>query len=357
MRLISLVLLYLCYLDRTEAFSVSPLPTIKNAWQFQGHDVYSQVTKPSSPNKNKPAVLLIHGFGCSTTYWRETIAVLTESGYEVHSLDLLGQGASAKPGRADGVEYSIPLWAAQCNAYAHENIDAKEVVLMGNSLGSLVALSAATEDFAESVPREEGGPPQGLKERVKGIGMFNCGIGLNSSGIAKEPQWNPFQRFLISILFKTLNAVLFENPVVLSYVLNEVVTRELLSNTLQSLYIKNPDRVDEELVESFYAPAKEEGAVEALSQIYTNDPGATPMDLHEKHADYLQELPIHLVWGENDAVTPIGGGVGSYYINLADDSETMVTLDRIPDCGHVPFDDHHVESNQAMLEWLESVSA
>jgi len=296
--------------------------------------------------------LLIHGFGCSTTYWRETVAVLTNAGYEVHALDLLGQGQSAKPGRADGIEYSIPLWAAQCQAYVQDNMKASDIVLMGNSLGSLVALSAATGDFAETVPPKVASD---LQKRVKGIGMFNCGVGLNSSGIVKEPQWTPIQRFLISFVFRAINALLFDNPPVLTFVLNTVVTRELLSNTLQSLYIKSPDRVDEALVESFYAPAKDEGAVEALSQIYTNDPGATPMDLHDKYADYLQTLPIHLVWGENDLVTPIGGGVGSYYIKLADDDDTMVSMDRIPECGHVPFDDSYVESNQAMLQWLEAV--
>lgn len=318
--------------------------------------MYSQVMTPSSSTKtNKPAVLLIHGFGCSTTYWRETISILTNAGYEVHALDLLGQGQSAKPGRADGIEYSIPLWAAQCTAYAHENIDNENVVLMGNSLGSLVALSAATGDFADEIDLSEN-TPNGLQQRVKGIGMFNCGVGLNSSGIAKEPQWNAVQRFLIGFLFRTLNALLFDNPTVLKYVLSNVVTRELLTDALQSLYIKNPDRVDEVLVESFFAPAQDEGAVEALSQIYTNEPGSTPMDLHGKHADYLQNIPIHLVWGEQDAVTPIGGGVGSYYIRLANDTDTLVSLDRIPDCGHVPFDDHHEESNQAMLQWLEALS-
>lgn len=348
-----LVLIYCSlYVLSVDSYAIQPSSAAAKTldWKYQGHDVYSEVTIPKQ-KRNKPAVLLIHGFGCSTTYWRETTSVLTSAGHEVYALDLLGQGQSAKPGRADGIEYSISLWAAQCSAYITENMKNRDVVLMGNSLGSLVALSAVTGDFTAEVQA----PPPAWQTRCKGICMFNCGVGLNSSGISKEPQWNPLQRFLIEFLFKTINALLFDNRVVLTYVLQKIVTRELLRDALQSLYISHPDRVDDALVESFYEPAKDDGAVEALSQIYTNDPGATPMDLHAKYAEFLHKLPIHLVWGLVDIVTPIGGGVGSFYTNLANDDDTLVSMDQIPNCGHVPFDDCYIESNQGMLRWMENV--
>ena len=46
-------------------------------------------------------MLLVHGFGASTDHWRHNLPVLSES-YEVHALDLLGFGRSAKPA---GVAY------------------------------------------------------------------------------------------------------------------------------------------------------------------------------------------------------------------------------------------------------------
>jgi pimeloyl-ACP methyl ester carboxylesterase len=119
-----------------------------NRWIWKGHSIYTQISgpKPFFLEKPKPAVLLIHGFGCSTTYWRATTSALTQAGYQVHALDLLGQGQSAKPGRKEGVEYSINLWAEMVDDYTKENIG-RELVMMGNSLGSVVALSAATGDF------------------------------------------------------------------------------------------------------------------------------------------------------------------------------------------------------------------
>ena len=330
--------------------SVAPSTTYK----FRGHDIFAEVSKFKGSSSNKPAVILVHGFGCSTTYWRETVKYLSQDGYEVHALDLLGQGRSSKPGRADGIVYSINLWAQLLDEYAQENIQGDSVVLMGNSLGSLVALSSACGDYLES--------PDSfcfLREKTMGICMFNCGVGMNSRNIAKEPQWNPTQRFLINRLFDVINFLIFGNIPLLSFLLKNVVTKELLRDALLGLYSCAEDpssRVDEALVDSFYLPAQDDGAVEALSQIYCNDAGATPMELHDRHAHLLQNIPIHLVWGDADAVTPIQGGLGTYYSNLAADDRTNISMDVIHG-GHIPFDEVPQVSNGAMLEWLSVLVA
>lgn len=321
-------------------------------WKYRGHDIYTNIKTPSVVSRSSPAVLLIHGFGCSTTYWRETAAALVSGGYEVHSLDLLGQGKSDKPGRADGIEYSIALWANLVDSYVGENVRREDIVLVGNSLGSLVALTAATGDFASG----DGGGESFLKKRVRGICMFNCGVGLNSRGIAKEPRLTPTQSLLINSLYSVLTFFIFENRWLLAYVLDEVVTKDLLCNTLKSLYKHDPTRVDDELVDSFYLPAKEEGSPEALSQIYCNDPGMTPFELHEKHDNFLADMPIQLVWGDQDYVTPLDGGVGQFYLGLGADEDSNVSFQKI-EGGHVPFDDNPVESNRIMLQWLDGITA
>jgi pimeloyl-ACP methyl ester carboxylesterase len=290
-------------------------------------------------------------------------------------LDLLGQGKSAKPGRQQGIEYSIHLWAALIDSYIQHHIVTTTtsnnnnhhhdprggLVLCGNSLGSLVALSAVTGDFRLEHPQEgrpsahQEGPSSWAAHHCRGICMFNCGVGLNSRGIANEDQWTPSQRFLINALYNVLDVFLFRNTILLSYILNQVVTKDLLRSTLQSLYKFQPDRVDDELVDSFYQPAKDVGSVEALSQIYTNDPGATPMDLHRKYDDsLLRTLPLHFIWGNDDAVTPLEGGVGQYYRTMARERPN-VSFDVIPS-GHIPFDDNPDASHQSMLQWLQTLS-
>ena len=192
-----------------------------------------------------------------------------------------------------------------------------------------------------------------------GICMFNCGVGLNSRNIAKDPQWNPIQRFLLNRTFDVINFVIFGNMPLLTFLLKNVVTRDLLRDALLGLYACAEDpasRVDDALVDSFYLPAQDDGAVEALSQIYCNDPGSTPMELHERHAALLENIPIHLVWGDADVVTPIQGGVGAYYSMLAASDNTNISMDVIHS-GHIPFDEVPRVSNGAMLEWLNALVA
>ncbi len=363
-------------------------------WEWKGHDIFTEVRKAQNSegdrNRKKPSVILLHGFGASTTYWRESISVLQKGGYDVHALDLLGQGRSSKPfhsgekspsvsgdcdagatssGMAMGkisnakVEYSINLWASMVDDYArHRRLD--DVVLIGNSLGSLVALSAATGEFIDST--KEGGEIVDAyltgnftdkQSRVKGLCLFNCAVGLNSRNLVKNQSLNPLQRAVLNRLFDVLNFLIFDNKILLRYALNNVVTKELLEDALKSLYTCSPDRVDRELVDSFYYPAKMggEGAVEAIRQIYTNNAGLTPMEYHQKYREILNSMPLHLIWGLDDSITPIGGDVGLFYCDRVANNRGgngRTTIDVVKS-GHMPFDDNPSETHEAMLRWLE----
>jgi pimeloyl-ACP methyl ester carboxylesterase len=323
-------------------------------WDFQGHKCFAEVARPADNalslfSKPKPEVILVHGFGCSTVYWRETTKYLTNAGYTVHALDLLGQGKSAKPGREQGIQYSIDLWADMVDSYARMNmVNSKNngIVLVGNSLGSCVALAAATGDFnSHTTPY--------ITSKIQGVCMFNCGVGMNSRNIIRDPVWNPIQRSLLAFAFDYLDFFLFGNVPLITFLLNKVVTKELLKIALTGLYqcAPNPDsRVDDVLVDSFYFPAKDAGSVETLNQIYTNDPGKTPMEFHEDNKE-LSELPIQLIWGDSDPVTPIEGSVGQFYTALAEDTSSNVALQML-NAGHVPFDEIP-ECNEYLVQWLD----
>ncbi len=377
---------------------------ITSFWKWREFDIFTDVAASVECN-NKPSVILLHGFGASTTYWRETMRVLQNEGYEVHALDLLGQGRSSKPfcAEEDGsssisfswknneveksiddqyimmgknsntsIQYSINLWANIVDDYArYRQLD--DVILMGNSLGSLVALSAATGDFVHSTTLDDqrvtnlvgylAGNNNNRDEveasKVKGICLFNCAVGLNSRNVIKNPSFNALQRAIFNVLFVVLNKLIFDNKLVLRYALDQIVTKQLLEDALRSLYICSPDRVDVELVDSFYYPAKlgGEGAVEAIRQIYTNDAGLTPMEYHERYAHILNSLPLHLIWGSEDAVTPINGDVGLFYCDRVANNRGgngRTTIDMVIS-GHVPFDDNPIDTHAAMMRWLEKI--
>lgn len=399
------------------AFDEQGIGTTTSAfWKWRGHDIFAEVRRGRSydddggGDKEKPSVILLHGFGASTAYWRETMSVLQGEGYDVHALDMLGQGRSSKPicsgggssppstmpyvsgvhvddskvtsggtvmGRStnENVEYSINLWANMVDDYARcRNLD--DVVLMGNSLGSLVALSVATGEFIDSTMSTEdddddvgGGMSRAYlagtndavagegRSRVKGLCLFNCAVGLNSRNVIKNANLNRLQRAAFDRLFDALNFLVFDNKILLQYVLNNVVSKELLGDALRGLYKCSPHRVDGELIDSFYYPAKlgGDGAVEAIRQIYTNDAGLTPMEYHEKYPTILDSLPLHLIWGLEDSITPIDGDVGTFYCDRVANNRGKngrTTIDVVKS-GHVPFDDNPIETHEAMLKWLK----
>ena len=118
-----------------------------------------------------------------------------------------------------------------------------------------------------------------------------------------------------------------------------------------------PSRVDKELVDSFFYPAQTggDGAIEAIRQIYCNDAGLSPMQIHEKYPEILDNLPLHLIWGLDDVVTPIHGDVGLFYCDRVANNRGgngRTTIDVVKS-GHIPFDDNPVETHEAMLTWLD----
>ena len=89
-------------------------------WQFNGYAVHG-LCAGSELDQNpqvleRPALLLVHGFGASTDHWRHNIPVLAQT-HEVHAVDLLGFGRSAKPA---GLTYGGALWRDQLVAYVQE---------------------------------------------------------------------------------------------------------------------------------------------------------------------------------------------------------------------------------------------
>ena len=87
---------------------------------------------------DRPALVLLHGFGASSGHWRDNAEAIAAAGSHVYAMDLLGFGQSDQPGgRLDN-----RLWSRQLQCFL-EQIVGKPAVVAGNSLGSLVGLTTA----------------------------------------------------------------------------------------------------------------------------------------------------------------------------------------------------------------------
>jgi pimeloyl-ACP methyl ester carboxylesterase len=85
----------------------------------------------------EPAVVLIHGWACNSSYWRAQLADL-ESRYTTVTLDLAGHGASGR-NRSD---WSMARYGEDVAAVVH-HLPNRQIVLVGHLMGGPVALEAA----------------------------------------------------------------------------------------------------------------------------------------------------------------------------------------------------------------------
>ena len=84
-----------------------------------------------------PALVLIHGWSCDRTYWKEQVEALSPQ-YQLVLVDLAGHGQSGL-GRKD---YTMASFGADVAAVV-DSLGLKQVVLVGQSMGSDVAVEAA----------------------------------------------------------------------------------------------------------------------------------------------------------------------------------------------------------------------
>ncbi|KAJ3692767.1 hypothetical protein LUZ60_011862 [Juncus effusus] len=98
-------------------------------WRWNGHLI--QFTKTG---KEGPAILLLHGFGAFLTHFRDNLSGISDSGFRVYAVTLIGFGRSGKPNSG----YSETLWAEFVRDFVVDVVK-EPVLLVGNSLGGYIA--------------------------------------------------------------------------------------------------------------------------------------------------------------------------------------------------------------------------
>ncbi len=279
-------------------------------WQFLGHRVHAIHAAPEQPTG--PAILLVHGFGASTDHWRFNIPVLART-HEVHAIDLLGFGRSAKPA---GLTYGGALWRDQLCAYVAERIG-RPTVLVGNSLGGFAALAAGAA----------------LGDQAAGVAL------LNAAGPFSDEQEPP--RGWGAIARRTIGAALLRSPVLQRLLFENMRRPATVRRTLNQVYIDRTN-VDDALVEAILRPSRDPGAFGVFRTVF-DIPRGQPLD--ELFADL--RAPLLLLWGIRDPWINAAGRRASFQRH-APARTTEVVLE----AGHCPHDEVPDQVNRALLEWL-----
>ena len=290
-------------------------------WSHQGHPVHCLQCGPAEPEAaadaaRRPALLLVHGFGASTDHWRHNIPVLART-HEVHAIDLLGFGRSAKPA---GLTYGGALWRDQLTAYIRARIG-RPTVIAGNSLGGFAALAAGAA----------------LGEDCAGVVLLNAAGPFSDE--QRQPQgWGAIAR-------QTIGMALLKSPVLQRLLFENMRRPATIRRTLNQVYIDRTN-VDEELVEAIRLPSRDPGAFGVFRTVF-DIPRGQPLD--ELFADL--RAPLLLLWGIRDPWINAAGRRASFQRH-APEATTEVVLD----AGHCPHDEVPEQVNAALLDWLDTLA-
>jgi pimeloyl-ACP methyl ester carboxylesterase len=279
-------------------------------WQWRGNSIYYLCAGEAQSN-NKPALLLVHGFGGSTDHWRKNIVQL-KSQFQVWAIDLLGFGRSAKPKQ----EYSGDLWREQLHDFITEVIQ-QPTILAGNSLGGYASLCVAAE----------------YPQSTAGL------ILLNSAGPFSDPQENSQSQSRSNPWGQLVRSILLQ-PWASFLLFQYVRRRSIIRKTLNKVYF-DPSAVTEQLIEDIYRPSCDRGAADVFNAVFKTPQGEKVDVLLSR-----MQCPLLLLWGEKDPwirAREKGVQFRRYYPQLTE---------HYLQAGHCPHDEIPEQVNDLITDWV-----
>ncbi len=288
---------------------LSQLGTQRN-WAWRGWRI--RYTYFRSPHSENPPILFLHGFGAALGQWRYNLQPLNQN-HPVYALDLLGFGASQKA----AANYNVELWVQQVYEFWRTLIG-RPIVLVGHSLGAMVALTCATL----------------YPEMVQGLVLLTVPA---SRQEVLPKGWQAWIGNLESA---------FASPLLLKPLFHLLISRPALLRTLLKAAYANPDIVTEELVTLFATPPQDRGACGVFCRL---SKARTRRDFSLSVKEMLPQLtiPTLIVWGQQDRIIPITWGRQLAKLHA------KIEFVEIAQAGHCPYDEHPERVNQEMMAWLD----
>jgi pimeloyl-ACP methyl ester carboxylesterase len=269
------------------------------------------------PQPVNAPVLLLHGFGASIGHWQHNLEFLA-SDRTVYGLDLVGWGGSRKP----NITYNIDLWVDQVYDFWRTFVG-QPMVLVGNSIGSLVALVAAARH------------PE----------MAATLVMISLPDLSAEQELIPRS---LQPLVNGIKRVILNPP--LLHTLFRVVSQPKIAKKWAKIAYANPDRVTDELIDIFLTPAQEREAPAAFVKIMQ---GMTSSNFSPNIRKLIpaMNIPMLLLWGCEDRMIP--PGTAGILVSL----NPLLTLINLEAAGHCAHDEVPDLVNDQIRIWLNSLAA
>ena len=301
--------------------------SLTNYWNWNGFKISWSV----AGEDNKIPIIFLHGFGANRKHWRNNLKYFANRNCASYSLDLLGFGDSDQPGIRQIGRLDNEIWCNQVKDFITQVIRPKnssKVILIGNSLGSLVALTCAVlcEDQIEKViasPLPD--QIQASKKQSKARTLFK-----------------KFKDKFIKIFF-----IFFPLEIILFL----ITKLRVIKLGLNSAYFKK-DNIDRELIDLVTKPVLRRTSARSLRAMCI---GMSSRD-EKFQASYLlkklsasKKVPFLLIWGEKDNFIPLF--VGKKIANF----HRWVKLKIVSNSGHCIHDEDPSVFNRISYEWIRDL--
>jgi pimeloyl-ACP methyl ester carboxylesterase len=257
--------------------------------------------------KDGQAILFIHGTGAWSEFWRETMTPLAEAGYRCIAIDIPPFGYSEKPATPSfGNEAQAKRIIALMDA-----LEIDSAILFGHSFGG-----GATLETALLIP-----------ERIDALILEDVG-GLNLNLVPKE-KTSP-----------SALEIFFETRAIRNPILSATATNPLLTKTLLSAMLKDPNDATDEKIKILQQPLVLEGATNTLGDWLGYVVNVQEVSLTTNPDNYQRlTMPTLIVWGDSDTVIPLKEG--EYLASIIPNAELVV----MKNVNHVP----HVEDLETLM--------
>lgn len=275
------------------------------------HDVNVFVQEEGAADA--PAVLFIHGTGAWSETWRPTLRAVAKAGFRAIALDLPPFGYSERP---LSLRYERPDQAQRIIGVL-DALKVDQVILVGHSFGA-----GPTVEATLTAPG-----------RIRALVLVDAALGLQAPGTAAEAN---------GMVQRLLQARPLRDSLVATFLTNPQFTRRLLQT-----FIADPAVATDERTALYQQPLYlmgTTGAVGAwLPALLTPAPGALSAGI----AAYQSlTMPVYLIWGALDTVTPLQQG--EHIRKISPRAELAV----MQNVGHIPQIEDNAQFNQALLRLL-----
>ena len=268
--------------------------------------VVETVAASTTAVADRPAFVLLHGYGCNSYVWRHWVPDLAARG-RVLEVDLKGFGSAPKP---DDERYS-PVDLAGSVVEMIDELELRRITLVGHSLGGGVSLLAAA-----------------VLKRESGARLHR--LVLLAPAAYRQPL-PPFVWFS-------------HRPKLASALMDLVGTERIIRWAMRSI-VHEPEVVTDDLVEVYSRAWKTpEGRRAALA----TGRKIVPPDLESRTAGYRElDVPALVLWGDDDRVVPLW--VGERLQREMPRAELTV----LEGCGHLIQDERPQASWRVVESFLD----